>query len=187
MSTAMLVVVAVAVVNPPAVWLSQPPGGLGRVARSLGALTAAAVALALAGASGPILDALSLSPSSFWWGAGAVLLLVGARVLLLDPPEPFPVAERWPGWAAGLVPLGFPLLVTPALAVSAVAYGSDEGVWVGAALAAAAATTAGLCRPGSCWRASAAGGRLLRATARFLAAGVVVAGADLVYRGVSTL
>ncbi|MBK9178061.1 MAG: hypothetical protein IPM45_00575 [Acidimicrobiales bacterium] len=187
MSAALLVLVAVAVVNPPVVWLAQPPSGVSSVARVLGVLAAGAVAVALAGASGPILDALSISASSFWWGAGAVLLLVGARLLLLDPPEPFPVAARWPGWAQGLVPLGFPLLVTPALAVAAVAYGSDQGAAAGFALTAVIAATAAACGPGGRWRAAAPGARLLRAAARFAAAGLMVAGADLVHRGVTTL
>lgn len=187
MSLLWLALIAVAVANPPGVFLAAPHSPVTWPARALSAVVVGAVAVTLAAASGPLLDALSLSPESFWWGAGAVLIIAGARWMIVGPPEPFPLSPGWPSWAAGLVPLGFPLQLTPAVAVWAVAAGTEEGLRAGIVLGAAVVLTAALVGAGQAGRAGDMGAGLLGGLARVAGGGMAVAGGELVYRGVSTL
>lgn len=120
MSFAFLLFALVAAVNPCRVRLVLPER---RSAVALGALLALGSAAAVAAVGGAFLDALDISPETFRLAAGVVLALEGARVLVLARPTEEP---RLGGLAAALVPVAFPLLLTPGVVVLALAAGGDE-------------------------------------------------------------
>ena len=71
-----------------------------------------------------ILEWLNVSGSSSRIAAGAAVLLVGIRDLFMQPPSPEPALK---GWRAGIVPMAFPVILTPALAILAISAGSERG------------------------------------------------------------
>ena len=122
--------VFVAVVNPPraAALVAPTLWRTGRAVAVVGAAAAGVVAVVLAALHEQILDLLSVSAPTFRIGAGLVIVGMGLRSLLLAP-------EPWTEGVAGgrltaLVPVAFPILVTPELAVAAVAFGADEGTGI---------------------------------------------------------
>jgi small neutral amino acid transporter SnatA (MarC family) len=158
-------------VNPCRLRLALPE----RVAAvALGCLVALGAVAAIAALGGALLSALDISPESFRLGAALVLVLEGARALVFARPAPEPELA---GLKAGLVPVAFPLLLTPGVVALAVAAGGDdvEPEAVGAlALACGLVLAAALVRRGK--RSDAllvAGGRLLAALE--IAAGVSLA------------
>jgi small neutral amino acid transporter SnatA (MarC family) len=171
MTFAFLVVAFVAAVNPCRLRLALPER---RGAVALGALLALAAVAAVAAAGGWALEALDISPESFRLGAAVVLALEGARSLVLGRPGAEPELA---GLGAALVPVAFPLLLSPGVVALAVAAGGDdvELAALGAlALALAAVLALTLVPRGE--RADAllaAGGRLLGALE--IAAGVALA------------
>lgn len=171
MSFAFLVFALVAAVNPCRLRLVLPGR---REAVALGAVLALAAVAALAAAGGALLDALDVSPESFRLAAAVILALEGARSLVLARPAAEPELG---GLGAALVPVAFPLLLSPGVVALAIAAGGDDAELqalgaLGIALAAVLALTwapRGL-------RADAllaAGGRLLGALE--IAAGVALA------------
>jgi small neutral amino acid transporter SnatA (MarC family) len=125
-SFAFFVLGFVAVVNPPRVRLGLP-GESARVRASLlvpGAALVFAGAVVLAAVAGRLLEALEVSPETFRLAAGLVLAVEGAWTLLRPRPGPEPVL---PGRLAALVPVAFPLLLTPGLVALALAAGADMG------------------------------------------------------------
>jgi len=105
-----------------------------------GAGTLAAIC-ALAGVSGPLLDAGSVSVPTLRIGAG---LALGATSLLrlfrpLLPGEE-PVIELEPGLTTALVPAAWPVLLQPVVALVALSAGADRG-WIQAGLLALPALT----------------------------------------------
>ncbi len=86
-------------------------------------LSLAAVGL-LAVLSEPILEAFNVSGSSSRIASGAAVLVVGTRDLFMQPPSPEPALQ---GWRAGIVPMAFPFILTPGLAILAISAGSDRG------------------------------------------------------------
>jgi small neutral amino acid transporter SnatA (MarC family) len=140
----------------------------------LGALLALGAVAAIAALGGALLDALDVSPESFRLGAALVLALEGARALVLPRPGAEPELS---GLRAAVVPVAFPLLLSPGVVALAVAAGGDdvEPEALGAlALALALVLAVTLVRRGE--RADAllaAGGRLLGALE--IAAGVALA------------
>jgi small neutral amino acid transporter SnatA (MarC family) len=90
---------------------------------------AAATTLVLVGltavVSGPFLDLIDLSGPSARIAAGIALLVVSLRDVFLAPPSASPAPS---GPVAGVVPLAFPVVFTPALALLAVAGGAERGV-----------------------------------------------------------
>ncbi|MGH2687120.1 MAG: hypothetical protein ACRDJP_16775, partial [Actinomycetota bacterium] len=95
--------------NPPRLAAALPETGR-RTAAAVAAVTALATVMLAAATSEPLLDAIDVSASTFRIAAG-VVVAIGGGVRLADPlPRPEPSAA---GWRAGLVPLAFPLLLSP--------------------------------------------------------------------------
>lgn len=161
MTFAFLAFALVAAANPCRLRLVLPER---REAVALGALLALGAVAALAALGGPLLEALDISPESFRLGAALVLALEGARFLVFARPAAEP---ELPGLRAALVPVAFPLLLSPGVVALAVAAGGDgvEPEAVGATAAAFALVLAATLVPRD-ERAAAllvAGGRLLGA------------------------
>ena len=128
-----LVVTALAAINPARTRLGLPESGLrARMGPlSTGGLIALVALAGLAALSGPLLEALEVTPETFRIAAGFVLLVAGVRSLL----RPRPVEEpELDGWRAAVWPVAFPRLFTPEAVAFAVAAGASDGVG-GAALA----------------------------------------------------
>jgi len=170
-SFAFLLLALVASANPCRVRLVLPKR---REAVALGALIALGSAAGVAAVGGAFLDALDITPETFRLAAAVVLALEGARALVLARPTPEPELG---GLGAALVPVAFPLLLTPGVVMLALTAGGDN--IVGEAVAALALTFAlvlatTLIPRGA--RADAllgAGGRLLGAAE--IAAGIALA------------
>ncbi len=125
MSFGLIVLGFIGVVNPPRVRLGLPgvPPRLDVVL--LGSAVALSIAVAIAAAAGWLLGALDVSPETFRLAAGLVLAVEGSWVLVHPRPGPEPVlSNRF----AALVPVAFPLLLTPGLIVLCLAAGVDNGV-----------------------------------------------------------
>jgi small neutral amino acid transporter SnatA (MarC family) len=174
----------IAVVNPARAVASIGPGLLraGRLVALVGAAVAAAAGVVLVAVHEPILDGLSVSEPTFRLGAGLVVAAMGLRALLLAP-EPWTEGLAG-GRLAALVPIAFPVLIAPEMAVTAVDLGADEGtgiavvgVLVAMALAAALGCWSRLAedRPPPPW---------LVPLGRLLGAGAVVFGVARVVSGV---
>jgi small neutral amino acid transporter SnatA (MarC family) len=170
-SFAFLLLALVASANPCRIRLVVPER---REAVALGALVALATASAIAAVGGSLLDALDITPETFRLAAAVVLALEGARALASARPAPEPELG---GLGAALVPVAFPLLLTPGVVMLALAAGGDDivGEAVGAlAIAFALVLLVMLIPRGD--RSDvllAAGGRLLGALE--IAAGVALA------------
>ncbi|MCZ7525764.1 MAG: hypothetical protein M5U14_04855 [Acidimicrobiia bacterium] len=89
----------------------------------LGAGLALASVTALASLASDLLDLLDLSAPTARLSAGAVAALTGARDLCTGPPSPDPAL---PGWRAGIVPVWFPLLLSPSAGLLALGGGADH-------------------------------------------------------------
>ncbi len=123
-----------AAVNPLAVAVALWPRER-RSTMAVAAAIACAVAIVSAVVSGPILDALDVTPGTFRVAAGLVLGLAGARWLITGAPSV--AAEGTAGGAGRIaVPLLFPVLVTPQLVMVSMSTGADHGTAVVAAGAA---------------------------------------------------
>jgi small neutral amino acid transporter SnatA (MarC family) len=122
-----VVAALIAVVNPARAVASVAPALLrtGRLVALTGSVVAAAIGVVLVLIHEPVLDLLSVSEPTFRLGAGLVIAAMGLRSLLLAP-EPWNEGIAG-GRLAALIPVAFPVLVTPELAVSAVDLGADEG------------------------------------------------------------
>lgn len=106
----------------------------------LGAVTVVAAGLLMVVAADGILDMLDISDETWRLAAGVVCLLVGMRALLVPGLGEMPAAD-----GRGLIPIAFPLLLTPQLASLAILFGATESIatawgWlvVGVAIGAAA-------------------------------------------------
>jgi small neutral amino acid transporter SnatA (MarC family) len=120
MSFAFLLFALAAAVNPCRLRLVLPER---RPAVALGALLALGSAAAVAAVGGAFLDALDISPETFRLAAAVVLALEGARALVFARPAEEP---QLGGLGAALVPVAFPLLLTPGVIALAVAAGGDD-------------------------------------------------------------
>ncbi len=175
MNLALLIVAYLAAVNPFRARLAAPetPGGRVRpdvLAIAIGALyVLAALGIAVAGRA---LDGLDVSPETFRIAAGFVLAVAGAWVTVFPERHEEPVL---PGRAAALVPLLFPVLISPELFALVWSTGADEGA--AEVLAALAVALAGLFALGAL-RKSPAAATVLRGASRL--AGVVLVGVALV-------
>jgi small neutral amino acid transporter SnatA (MarC family) len=119
-SFAFLAFAFVAAVNPSRVRLVLPER---RAAVALGAFVALGAVGGIAALGGALLDALDISPESFRLGAALVLALEGARALVFARPGAEPELA---GLLAAVVPVAFPLLLTPGVVALAVAAGGDD-------------------------------------------------------------
>lgn len=131
-----------AAVNPAAVaLLLWPRERASVVAVAVG--IAWALVIAAAAASESLLDLLDVSDATFRLAAGAVLGLAGARWVLVGV-SPTDVDTPAGTWRRVGVPLLIPALVTPQLAMIAIATGADDGVLVAAGTSAVALALAWL-------------------------------------------
>ena len=122
MSFAFLLFALVSSVNPSRVCLALPAN---RAAVVLGALLTLGSAAAVAAVGAGLLDALDITPETFRLAAAVVLALEGARAFVLARPAAEPELG---GLGAALVPVAFPLLLTPGVVALALAAGGDEMV-----------------------------------------------------------
>jgi small neutral amino acid transporter SnatA (MarC family) len=145
-----------------------------RAAVALGALIALGTGAAVAAIGDAFLDALDITPETFRLASAVVLALEGARALVLARPAREPELG---GLGAAVVPVAFPLLLTPGVVMLALTAGGDDVVgWaVGALGVAYALVVLSTLIPRSTRVDAllAAGGRLLGAAE--IAAGVALA------------
>ncbi|MDE0701615.1 MAG: hypothetical protein F4Y27_00545 [Acidimicrobiaceae bacterium] len=108
--------------------------------------------------SDPILDLLNVSGSSSRIAAGVAVLIVGIRDLFVQPPSPEPALT---GRLAGIMPMAFPTLFTPALVILAISAASARGVVAAFGIIGAVILLVGLIVAanvrGTYWRAAAVG------------------------------
>lgn len=141
------------------------------------------VSVALAGLHDGALDGLDIEPETFRVSAGLIAALGGGRVLIA-PRRRAPAARPR---LAPLVPVAFPLLLTPELAVLSVSYAADDGVATTAAAlvtagAASWALTVWLSASTDAWHDA-----LVAGVARLAGALLVVAGAGLMVAGIRAI
>ena len=167
-----------AATNPPRVWAALPSRPDRTPAAGVGAAVVVGASLALAAVASGLLDLLNVSASTFRIGAGLVVAVVGAHDLAAGAPKQEPALA---GWRAGFVPIGFPLLVNPALGAAALMASADHGIAtavgaaaIGGAILIALATLAG-------------SARVLRASGRWVGAAMIVLGLALAVDGVFSL
>jgi len=119
-----LLALALATLNAARIRPALPEQGGRHVVRVTGAAGIVFVLGATATAwADPMLNALAISPETWRIGAGIVALLAGVWVLL------FPARRReagLPGSGAMLVPIAFPLILSPELAGFLVLFGATE-------------------------------------------------------------
>lgn len=123
MSVGLLLLALVAAVNPARLALALPDGRPRARVALLGGAIALAGASALVLAGDAVLAALDVSAESFRLAVGLVLGLEGARSLVVPRPAREPVLAGY--WSA-LVPVAFPLLLSPSLTVLALGAGAGE-------------------------------------------------------------
>jgi len=152
-------------VNPPRTRLGLPEDDRGRGRLSVAAAGAALAWAGLAGLawlSGPLLDALEITPETFRIAAGLVAVAAALVVLAVPRPADEPALA---GWKAALWPVAFPRLFAPETAALALTAGSLEGVGPAAAgsgiALAAGVALAALERTGLSERVLAWAGRVL--------------------------
>lgn len=145
MTTALIVLAGLAALDPFRGASASPAAERGRAGATAAAVVLVAVA-ASALVSGPLLDAVSVTGSSARIAAGVALTAVSLRDLFASPPGAEPGRV---GVAAGLFPLAFPVVFTPAVALVAMAAAADRGVVVAVAgfLPGLALVAAAIARP----------------------------------------
>ena len=180
MNALLLAVTFVAVVNPLRTRLGLPEEG-GRV-RAVPLLSGSAVAFGaivlLAWVSGPLLDALDITPEYSLTAAGVVAIAGGLFVFFFPTPYDEPVPE---GPGSLVWPVAFPRLFSPEMAMLALAIASTQGVadvaWP-TALGIGLTVLLGLIAVGD------AGRGVLRWSGRILATAVVFGGIWLIIEGI---
>lgn len=180
MSLALLAIAAVCVVNPARVRAALPL----REAPLVGALGAALAWVALVPAAAladAVLDSIHVASSTLRMAVGLVLVLQGLVLVVTRSPQAEPAL---PGRRAALVPVAFPVLLTPGLGLLAVSGALDRSAPVALAVLGAALALVPLA---GCARASAVAMRAFDALARVTAAILVAGGAALVMNGVFDL
>ncbi|MDX1690610.1 MAG: hypothetical protein R3290_06275 [Acidimicrobiia bacterium] len=171
----------VAAVNPPRTRTGLPETTTGRARLPvllLGSGIALAVVAGLAWWSGPLLDALDVSPETFRIAAGLVAGIAGLRSIIRTSPGAEP---ELPGLRSAVWPVAFPRLVAPEVVALAITAGSEDGVT--GTVAAAAVAFAALAALGPLRRGAVTDGALRWAGA-VLGMVLVVIGAVLMIDGV---
>jgi small neutral amino acid transporter SnatA (MarC family) len=141
-----------------------------------GALIAFAVSALLVAASVNLLDGLQITPETWRIAAGVVAALAGVRVFVAPGRADEPELD---GRRAAVVPVAFPLLITPEVVALVAIFGATESAAVsigGLAVALAAGVATGALRRlrPSVWTAGA----------RMLAAVLILAGIALIVEGI---
>jgi small neutral amino acid transporter SnatA (MarC family) len=108
---------------------------------ALGAALTAVTLVVFGAFATPLLGAMDVSAPNLRIGLGLVLAVVSVHDMVRRPPAAGATLE---GWAAALVPVWFPVLLRPEVAMVALALGADHGIGVtaGAALLAMAIVVA---------------------------------------------
>ena len=180
MNALLLAVTFVAVVNPLRTRLGLPEDdGRARPAPLVaGAVVAFGAIVLLAWVSGPLLDALEITPEYSLTAAGVVAIAGGLFVFFFPTPYDEPVPD---GVASWVWPVAFPRLFSPEMAMLALAIASTQGVtdvaWP-TALGIGLAVVIGLMPVGE------AGRGVLRWAGRILATAVVFGGIWLIIEGI---
>jgi small neutral amino acid transporter SnatA (MarC family) len=174
---ALLVLAAVSAVNP-----ARARSALPRletvVVGALGAAVTWVVLVPVVVLADVVLDAAQVAASTLRMAGGLVLVMQGGWAVLTGPPRAEPAL---PGRRAALVPVAFPVLLTPGLGLLAVSGALDRsGPAALVVLAAALATVPAV----ACVDASAVRLRALDGLGRVTAAVLVVSGVALVLDGV---
>jgi small neutral amino acid transporter SnatA (MarC family) len=179
-SAALVALAMLATLNPARVPLGLPDAPTRTRLSLLAAASVAALLLATAGlaAADPLLDALDVSPESLRIAAGIVLVAGGLRSLVAPRPASDPGLA---GRLAAIVPVLFPLLLTPELALVVLSAGADER---GLAALGGLAVAVGLAAAFSVVRRTPVAEALLLAAARLLGALLVLAGVAYVVDGI---
>lgn len=174
-------VILVAAVNPARTAFGVPRRGDSPTTAgvaTLGGLGGAAVVLAVALLSGPLVDAVHVSDPALRIAAGAVGAVVGALQLVRRPPSPEP---SLPGRRAAIVPVAIPLVIAPGVLALSMSANADRGGWL---VAGALALGVGLLTLATLARQGGPGGRVLAWAARLTAAGLLGTSILLVVAGV---
>ena len=170
-------------VNPPAVAVALR-GAPTRRAMAVAAAIATVLAGVAALLSGPVLDALDVTPATFRVAAAVVLGVAGVRWLVVGPwrlPDGIGFDTAAGGWRRIVVPLVVPVLITPQVVVVSASLGADHGVGpvvIGAAAGMAAAWAAAVVR---------ARPLLWPIASRFVGLGAVVLALALASDGIRTV
>jgi small neutral amino acid transporter SnatA (MarC family) len=181
MTATLLFITAIAAVAPARFRLAVRASRVAVLGRVFGgALITLAVVAGVALAGDSILDWLSVRSESWRIAAGIVAGFTGVRRLLSGLPQPEPVLDRVP---AALVPVAFPMLITPVVVTVALAGGVDLGVGntvisftVALGLAAATAAVPGE-RTSTLWLGAS----------RFAAAVLIVVAVALIISGIADI
>lgn len=183
MSLALALLAALLAVNPPRVRSALPDEDRVRIG-ALGAVACLAALAVVAALADPLVGGLHLIGSTVRMATGAVLGVQGAAVLFLRPPAPEP---RLAGRAAALVPIAFPVLLTPGLGLLALSASLDRSAPVAVVVLAAGLATVPLVAPVRIGAPGSLGPRLLRAASVVCGGGLVLAGVALLVNGLFDL
>ena len=178
MNTFALLLLGVAVVNPPRVrlLLGARSARIRMRAAAGGSVVAVGAAVVLAALAHPLIDALDIAPETFRV-ASAMVITLTALVVIATQPGDGELLRGAPRDA--LVPVAYPLLTGPGAVMAWLVLGVDRGVWTVLGVAAAACALVTVLSPLPAGRRSTWVG-----AARLLAAGAVVLGVALVIDGV---
>jgi small neutral amino acid transporter SnatA (MarC family) len=127
-TTTLLAVAALAALNPARTRLGIPETARGRARMGplvLGTVLGVGGAAVAAALSGPLLEALEITPETFRIAAGLVLAIAGLRTVVWPRPAEEPALE---GRRSALWPVAFPRVFSPEVAALALTAGSIEGV-----------------------------------------------------------
>jgi small neutral amino acid transporter SnatA (MarC family) len=180
MSSWLLVFSALALVNPPRT-LSAVPAGPDRVpvAALAAALTWAAL-VPFAVFAEPLLDLVPVSAATARMAEGVLLVVTGLLLLAWPSPGPEP---GLPGRRAALVPVAFPVLLTPGLGLLALVGAEDRGSALTLAVLALALVTVPVVARLVPAPVAPARERVRRGLARAFAAALLPLGGALVVNG----
>lgn len=177
MSLALLALAALCVVNPARARAALPREETVLVG-ALGAALAWLALVPLVALADAALDAAQVAASTLRMAVGVVLVLQGGWAMVTPAPRAEPALA---GRRAAVVPVAFPVLLTPGLGLLAVAGALDRRGAVALAVMAGALAVVPLV---ACIRASALSPRVLDGLGRVTAAVLVVSGLGLVMNGV---
>ncbi len=179
MSLVLLCLAAVAVVNPARLRPALPTREAGLVG-ALGVGIAWLALVPLAVLADPILDGLQVAGSTLRMAAGVVLGLQGAAAVLSGPPRQEPALA---GRRAALVPVAFPLALTPGVALLILSAAVDRSAPVALAVQAGAMLTVPLLAAVTPGAAAAPAARVLDGVGRITGGALVLSGLGLVLNG----
>jgi small neutral amino acid transporter SnatA (MarC family) len=134
MTLTLLVLAMIAAANPFRAVAARPADARYGVVVAAIAATGAFVLCSVV-VSGPLLDLVDVTGPSARIAAGIALLVVALKDAFLAPPAAEPAPR---GWRSGVVPLAFPVIFSPALALLAIAGAAERGAAVTLAAAAIA-------------------------------------------------